>query len=207
MHAPDFKKFHPCVSIGGPLTVLYLRPRIETHGSFVFSQSAFGPQRCKDLWYWVLFVVAWLDEGEGRPNNPSMFEVFEHTADLGLRVRAATQEELFVEAARALFSVLIANPAALQAVDTRVIRVDGTQSDYLLFDWLNELLYLFETERLLFAEFTVQFDESGLTAQCQGENLDPSRHVLEHEVKAITYHGLKVEADDAGWMAELIVDI
>jgi SHS2 domain-containing protein len=136
-----------------------------------------------------------------------MFEVFEHTADLGLRVRGATREELFVEAARALFSVVVANPAAVKTVDHRTIRISGSELDYLLFDWLNELLYLFETQHLLLVQFTVELNDEGLTASCSGEPIDPARHVLEHEVKAITYHGLKVETVDEGWMAEVIVDI
>ena len=136
-----------------------------------------------------------------------MYEVFEHTADLGLRVHAATREELYVDAARGLFSVVVANPAAVRIVDNRTIEIEGTQDDYLLFDWLNELLYLFDTQRLLLVQFSVRLHELGLTATCAGEPIDPARHIMEHEVKAITYHGLKVEAVDGGWLAEVIVDI
>ena len=136
-----------------------------------------------------------------------MFEVFEHTADLGLRIRAATREELFVEAARALFSVIVANPGEVQTVDLQTIEIQGAELDYLLFDWLNELLYLFETQHLLLVKFTVEFNNEGLSATCSGEPVDSARHVLEHEVKAITYHGLKVETGSDGWLAEVIVDI
>lgn len=136
-----------------------------------------------------------------------MYEVFEHTADLGLRVRAASRVELFAEAGRALMSVLIANLDGIQPVQERQLRVAGTEDDYLLLDWLNELLYCFDVERMALVEFHLTFDQGGLTARCRGELLDEERHRLEHEVKAITYHGLTVRSSDEGWLAEVIVDI
>ena len=57
------------------------------------------------------------------------------------------------------------------------------------------------------SQFDLTHDESGLTAVCRGERLDRARHQLEHEVKAITYHELKVEQTADGWLAEAIVDI
>jgi SHS2 domain-containing protein len=136
-----------------------------------------------------------------------MHETFEHTADLGLRVRAASQEELFAEAARGLFEMIVPELEAVRPVQTRKFSVAGSDRDYLLFDWLNELLYVFDTERLLFSQFDVRLTEEGLTATARGEPLDPRRHQLDHEVKAITYHGLRVERDADGWLAEVIVDI
>jgi SHS2 domain-containing protein len=85
--------------------------------------------------------------------------------------------------------------------------VDGGNREDLLFDWLNELLYTFESERLLLVEFDVQVHDEAVEAIGRGEPFDESRHQLEHEVKAITYHGLKVEQVPGGWLAEVIVDI
>ncbi len=136
-----------------------------------------------------------------------MYEIFEHTADLGLRVRASDLETLFVEAARALFSVIVANLDQVRPVRERSLVVAGTVRDYLLFDWLTELLYVFESERLVLAEFAVHLTAEGLSAVVRGEPLDASRQVFAHEVKAITYHGLKVEQTASGWLAEVIVDI
>jgi SHS2 domain-containing protein len=136
-----------------------------------------------------------------------MFEVFEHTADVGLRIRAASREELFVDAARGLFSLLVANLNSVRPVLERDVRIIGGEDDLLLFDWLNELLYVFDTRHVVLAEFHIDFRDGELFARCLGEPLDPARHVLEHEVKAITYHGLKVESSDGHWLAEVIVDI
>lgn len=136
-----------------------------------------------------------------------MFEVFEHTADLGLRIRAEDRRTLFVDAARALFSVLVVNLRDVSCVQQKAYAIEAEEDDYLLIDWLSELLYTFDAESLLLSEFEVSLTNEGLRATCRGEPIDPSRHELDHEVKAITYHGLKVEHTDDGWLAEVIVDI
>ena len=136
-----------------------------------------------------------------------MFEIFEHTADLGLRVRAEDRESLFAEAGRGLLSVIAAEPEQVRPSREVTIQIQGTELDYLLFDWLNELLFKFETERLLLVEFDVRITAEGLVATARGEPFDPERHELEHEVKAITYHQLKVEQTPQGWLAEVILDI
>src|SRR5262245_51034402 len=122
-----------------------------------------------------------------------MFELFEHTADLGLRASGATLEELLAEAARGLLAMLVANPQAVRPVRTRTIEVAAEQPEYLLFDWLSELLYAFETDKLLLGEFELTLNGEQLRATCRGEPMDPARHHMDHEVKAITYHRLRVE--------------
>jgi SHS2 domain-containing protein len=136
-----------------------------------------------------------------------MFETFEHTADLGLRVTAASREELFVEAARGLFSIMVTDLDTVQPVVRRSYTIPGVEDDYLLFDWLNELLYTFESEKLLLSQFDVSIASGRLQASASGEVMDLQRHRMEHEVKAITYHGLRVEHTDSAWLAEVIVDI
>ena len=139
-----------------------------------------------------------------------MFELFEHTADLGLRVEAATLDDLMTEAARGLLAMHVANPQAVRPVETKAISLAASEPSYLLFDWLSELLYIFESEKLLLAEFKVKCAPGAqlrLEAVCRGEPMDVSRHEMDHEVKAITYHGLKVEQAPTGWQAEVIVDI
>ncbi len=136
-----------------------------------------------------------------------MHETFEHTADLGLRVRAADLNALFAEAAAALFTAIVDDLATVQAVQKVEVALSGEELDFLLFDWLKELLYHFDAEHLLFSRFEVKVTKGRLTGTAWGEPLDPERHALTHEVKAITYHGLKVERTGARWLAEVIVDI
>lgn len=136
-----------------------------------------------------------------------MRELFEHTADLGLRVRAADLDTLFAEAAACLFEAVVEDLSAIRPTVEQTIGVSGTDREYLLFDWLRELLYRSDSEHLVFGKFEVKVRDDGLSATVWGEPLDPARHVLSHEVKAITYHELKVEQTTDGWLAEVIVDI
>ena len=105
--------------------------------------------------------------------------------------------------------MLVANLEEVKPVDTCVIELeaDDGQLDYLLFDWLAELLFRFDSEHLLLSEFKVELDDVKLRATCRGEAMDRNRHEMAHEVKAVTYHGLKVEPAADGWLAEVIVDI
>ena len=136
-----------------------------------------------------------------------MYEFFEHTADLGLRVRARDLSGLFGDAARGLFAMVVEEVPRGRAVSTREFTLRGDRHDYLLFDWLNELLYVFETERLLLGDFEVEVSESGVVAKVNAWPWDDRVDRPLHEVKAITYHGLRVEAVEYGWLAEVIVDI
>jgi SHS2 domain-containing protein len=136
-----------------------------------------------------------------------MYETFEHTADLGLRVRAPDLDTLFAEAAACLFSAVVEDLATVRPLQRIDLKIDGADREYLLFDWLRELLYRFDSQRLLFGRFEVRVQQAGLEGSAWGEPFDPARHALAHEVKAITYHGLKVERMADGWLAEVIVDI
>lgn len=136
-----------------------------------------------------------------------MHEVFDHTADIGLRIRAKTLEELFNEAGRAFTAVVVENPEAVRPAEECRFEIPGRERDYLLFDWLNELLYRFDTHRQLFSRFDMHVSEEGLQGSAWGETVDPARHHLTHEVKAITYHHLRVEQTVDGWQAEVILDI
>jgi SHS2 domain-containing protein len=136
-----------------------------------------------------------------------MYELFEHTADLGLRVRAPDLDTLFAEAAECLFSAVVENLSTIRPEIRQDIELLGRDREYLLFDWLRGLLYRLDAEHLVFSKFEVHVRDDGLSATAWGEKLDPARHPLSHEVKAITYHELKVEQTADGWLAEVIVDI
>lgn len=136
-----------------------------------------------------------------------MHELFEHTADLGLRATAVDLDGLFAEMAAALLSAMVENPDAVRPETETAVKIDGSDREYLLFDWLKELLYRFHADSMLYSRFDVRVTADGLTATARGEPVDPARHLLNHEVKAITLHGLMVEPSPDGWQAEVIVDI
>ena len=140
-----------------------------------------------------------------------MYETFEHTADIGLRARAADLNTLFADAARAMFSVIAGNLEVVRPQEEIEIRLEPDDVEALLRSWLSELLYIFHVRKLLLADFTVCIDDTrddcGLQSTARGEPLDPARHALDVEIKAVTWHGLKVERTADGWLAEVIVDI
>ncbi len=135
------------------------------------------------------------------------YETFEHTADLGLRVWADDPHALFADAARGLFSMIVTDLDSIRPSLSVPVAVEGELSELLLLDWLNELLYLYDVRHLLLCRFEIEFGPTGLVATAHGEPIDPARHQLDHEVKAITYHGLKLEQQAGRWLAEVIVDI
>ncbi len=136
-----------------------------------------------------------------------MFETFEHTADLGLRIRADNLNNLFAEAGRALFSVIVEKPENIRLDEEIPYTIKGNEAEELLHDWLTELLFTFHVHRRLLGKFDVNIQSNGLTAIAQGEKIDPKRHEINVEIKAVTWHGLKVVQCPEGWMAEVIVDI
>ncbi len=108
--------------------------------------------------------------------------------------------------AKCMFSV-IADMDGVGSGESIEASVEATDRDTLVVDWLNELLFTFETQRILFSEFQVRVGPEGLHAVARGEPIEAQRHRLDHEVKAITYHNLRVAHTDGGWEAEVIVDI
>jgi len=136
-----------------------------------------------------------------------MYEIFEHTADLGIRAEADRLDELFAEAARGLFAVMVENLDAVQAVQQTTFQIEGRDLDALMHDWLAELLFTFHARRLALARFQVHVGPQGLAATAWGEPLNPARHRIDVEVKAITWHGLTVRQIGSIWTAEVIVDV
>lgn len=136
-----------------------------------------------------------------------MHEIFDHTADLGVRIRAASLPAVFAEAGEALFAVIAGDTRQVMPRDRVAFELSGSDPGWLLLDWLGELLAAFELRRLLLAQFVVALDMHGLRAAAHGERYDPIRHVLAHEVKAVTQHGFELRQTAAGWEATFVVDI
>ena len=121
------------------------------------------------------------------------FQLIEHTADVGLIAYGRTLAEAFANAAYGLFSI-IAELKTVREIESRQLELNEEDSEALLFEWLNSLIYLFDVEMLLFKRFDVRdFSRRGLKATCYGEKCDPSRHQLKTGVKSATYHMLKVD--------------
>ena len=140
-----------------------------------------------------------------------MYEIFEHTADLGIRACAEDLDHLFADAARGLSSVMVVNLDAVRTTEAVKFQLRGDDLEELLHDWLTEVLLAFHVRRLVLADFEVKVEAepviSGLSATARGEAIDPRRHEIDMEVKAVTWHALKVEPHAGGWLAEVVVDV
>ena len=138
------------------------------------------------------------------------FEVFEHTADIGLHVTAATLAQLFADAGRGVASLIIENPDTIELRQTVTIELEAEHVEGLFVDWLRELIYRFETDHLLCQEFSIELNDGNrrLRAECRGEPVDWTRHEPDNELKAVTYHQLRVvRTESGGWEADVIFDI
>lgn len=123
------------------------------------------------------------------------FELIEHTADTGLVAYGETLAEAYANAAFGMFSI-IADLDNVREKESRYVAVSGPDMEGLLFEWLNELIYIFDVDAILFRRFDIsEFGEGRLEAACYGERYDPSRHHLKTEVKSATYHMMEVDAE------------
>jgi len=134
------------------------------------------------------------------------FELFDHTADLGVRVRAAKMAELVAPAVGGLYAAIGVCTHA-EAVCKGTLEFKGDDPAVLLRDLLAELLYIFERDALCAVHSEVlRFDEARLIVSVQLAPMEAGA-VFDREVKAVTYHGLALRKIDGGYEAEYIVDI
>lgn len=139
-----------------------------------------------------------------------MYEVIDHTADIGIKVEGASEAELFVSAAEALFDICFESKKNLTPSIEVPIEIDAPALDQLFVRWLSELLYLYETRRLVFSRFYMdEMSQTHLSGVAKGLKFDSTRHTQKLAIKAVTYHQLKVERDPTSglWLAEVIFDI
>ncbi len=134
------------------------------------------------------------------------FEIVDHTADVGIIAYGASMNQAFANAAKALFS-LIAELDNVEEVLHRDIELLAPDQESLLVDWLNELIYLFDTENIIFKRFDItELNDTQLKARSYGEKVDSLKHILKIGVKAATYHMLKVDKTD-GCKVQVLFDI
>ena len=133
------------------------------------------------------------------------------TADIAFEAMGRDLPELFRDAADATMNVMIDNIEAIQPVETRQVELSNDELDMLLFDFLQELIFLKDAERLLLRVREVQITESNenyfVKATAEGEPLDAERHHQRADVKAVTLHDFSVEQIDGGWKARVLLDI
>jgi len=140
-------------------------------------------------------------------HNLTGYEWIDHTADIGIRVWGANPKNLFVNAGRAMFD-LICDHQLDKSGDVDSITVTGADWVDLLINWLRELLYFWTgKERLVLSMDIKSISENSVTGRVITGTFDRQRHVIGHEIKAVTYHQAIVKLDGRKWVAEVIFDV
>lgn len=133
------------------------------------------------------------------------------TADVAFRARGRTLEEMFMAAAEATTNTMVEDLASIDPVRTKTLVVESDSIEMLLFELLQEIIFLKDAERLLLriSGLTIHSRDGvfTLTASAFGEEIDADKHALGVDVKAVTFHRYRVESFDEGWEAEIILDI
>ncbi|HSC35037.1 MAG TPA: archease [Thermodesulfobacteriota bacterium] len=135
------------------------------------------------------------------------FEVFEHTADIGVRVFGRDLAELLRNAALALMT-LITDRESVRPDEETVFELEAETGEELLIKMLSEILYLHQVRKMVFCEAEMELtDGYRLKGRLKGEKIDPGRHELLLDIKAATYHNLKIKRVNDRFMAEIVFDI
>ncbi|MCK4459647.1 MAG: archease [Methanosarcinales archaeon] len=145
-----------------------------------------------------------------QPQNHPHIEYLDHPADVKFRVLGKTIEEAFEYAALAMFGAMI-DTDTVQPITTLDIDLDADDCEGLLYDFLSELLYLFEVEEIVFCRFRVEQikrrgDRYHIRAHATGEAIDLDKHRFDVGVKAVTFHDMTIERTDAGYVVQVVVD-
>jgi SHS2 domain-containing protein len=121
------------------------------------------------------------------------YEFIDHTADILIRAYGENLSESFANAAKAMFDIITDN-SKINNIGEYIIKLDAPDLDQLLVDWLSELLFLNSAKNLVFGRFKININEknSSLNAKIYGEKFNQSKHKIGVEIKAVTYHMLKV---------------
>lgn len=140
-------------------------------------------------------------------NAPEWLDYIDHTGDAGILLRAENLRQLFERAAWGMFSVLT-NVAEIRLVEETRIQAGANDLPALMLAWLSELNYRHVTEHRLFGKFEIRdINDRMIVAEVSGEAIDPDRHTIFTEIKAVTFHGLRLEKSDNGWEAQIIFDL
>ncbi len=131
------------------------------------------------------------------------------TADAAIEARGDTLEELFSASAMATFTVMV-DTDGVQPETGKVLHLENSEIDGLLFDWLSEIIYLKDSEFMVFSKFDIKITKDkdySLNADIFGEEINPSKHDFKCDVKAITFHLFDVYKKDEKWISRFILDL
>ena len=140
-------------------------------------------------------------------NQEEKIRYIEHPSDVGFEAYGDTLEELFANAAIAMYSFMT-DVDEIEEEEEREIEINSEDLYSLMFDWLDELIFLFDSESLVMRSFDIAIDESNFRIQgtCKGGKFNPSTHVSGIIIKAVTYNMMQIKSNDV-WKARVILDV
>jgi SHS2 domain-containing protein len=145
-----------------------------------------------------------------KPGNKPGFELFDHTADIGVHAYGNSVSDIFEQGARSMYSILFHNQIPeVELKGEFEIKLQSSDLEQLLVDWLDELLFIYSTENILINDFKIDIDLDKFTldARIKGEELTDEQLKETIEIKAVTYHMLEIKKTDDSWTATIIFDI
>ncbi|TSA21289.1 archease [bacterium] len=135
------------------------------------------------------------------------YRILEHPADMGIEATGPDLKSAFKQAALGLISIIV-DPASVEPREQKAVTLHGTDAENLLVKWLSEILYLYDGEDFVTSTITIKkLAATELDAVLAGETVDGNKHRLKMDVKAITYHQLKVEERQNGCVVSVFLDI
>jgi tRNA nucleotidyltransferase (CCA-adding enzyme) len=135
------------------------------------------------------------------------YEQFPHDADIGVRGFGRSEAEAFEQAALAM-TAAVTDPATVAAEQEVDIDCEAPDSELLLADWLNAIVYEMATRSMLFGRFQVRIENGRLHGKVWGEQVSGAKHEPGVEIKGATYTSLSVaRVPDGGWMAQCVIDV
>jgi len=139
--------------------------------------------------------------------SPKRYVQLDHTGDIQIKVVGNSIQELFINAAYALFDT-ITDADKIEPNLAETVEVSGIDKEELLVNWLSELNYLFLTESKVFNKFDIdRFKENELAATVIGEKFNGHKHALHKEIKAVTFHDLQIKKVGNHWETKIVFDI
>ena len=144
-------------------------------------------------------------------NIKTGFKVFEHTADVGLEIFGDEIADVFEYAGRGMFDIIFHSaPPIIEPIGEYKIKLQASDLEQLMVDWLDELLYIFSTEHIVFSNYELSIDPKAfsLEARVAGALVTDDELLGSCEIKAVTYHMLIVKKiKHRGWEAKVLFDI
>lgn len=133
---------------------------------------------------------------------------FDHTADVGYRVTGNSQEDIFRNAAFGLFQVILREPPEHSDVRAYSVTLASSSMEFLLHDWLTELLFLHARDHVYFIDCTfTELHERSLGASASFIVMTDEMNAQATEVKAVTYHEFFIRAMEEGYEAQIVLDM